>query len=208
MTQYPDATITGCRIAFDKHTHQRGVSYTYTPPDKVQWPDDLVCFKMDGVADEEYGVLHKTYKMLFAAHSYSHPYHFVGSITNYTIMKPVLTALLALCKIFRGWNDWPTENPVLDKEANELCKKKIMAHGGWTTVHATHAGFVVYPKFEDIDADHDGKLTKEEFRAKLGRGWTTRFMEMDANKDGFVSMQEYAAMHGARSLNEGRYCGE
>merc|ERR1719414_1217138 len=83
-----------------------------------------------------------------------------------------------------------------------------MAHGGWTTVHASHGGFVIYPEFEDIDADHDGKLTKEDFRATLGEGWATKFTELDADNDGFISKQEYATVFGPRIVADQRYWGE
>eukprot|EP00421_Protoceratium_reticulatum_P059538 CAMPEP_0168496186 /NCGR_PEP_ID=MMETSP0228-20121227/72128_1 /TAXON_ID=133427 /ORGANISM="Protoceratium reticulatum, Strain CCCM 535 (=CCMP 1889)" /LENGTH=326 /DNA_ID=CAMNT_0008513039 /DNA_START=110 /DNA_END=1090 /DNA_ORIENTATION=+ len=208
MNKYPDATITGSRIAFHKHTTQLGVAYTYTPPDQVQWPQDVACVKMDGVADEEYAVIHKKYAMLFSAHFYANADHFAGMESKIPGMGTVFELVLWSSKAVIGWNDWPTDNPVLDKEANELCKKKMIeAHGDWTTVHASHAGFVWYPKFEDTDTDHDGKLTKKDFRAKLGKGWTMRFEDMDVDGDGFVSMEEYAAVYGTRSLKEARYRG-
>lgn len=45
--------------------------------------------------------------------------------------------------------------------------------------------------FAEIDANKDGKLTKEEFTAQRA----AKFAEADANKDGKLSAEELLAMH-------------
>jgi len=55
-----------------------------------------------------------------------------------------------------------------------------------------HRGFE--QRFEKMDANHDGKLSKDE----LGAGLQRLFTEADANKDGRVTKDELAAMRGKR----------
>ncbi len=50
------------------------------------------------------------------------------------------------------------------------------------------------PVFDLIDANKDGKLTKEEVRAAHDR----KFTEIDANKDGFLVKEEMKAHHEAQ----------
>jgi Ca2+-binding EF-hand superfamily protein len=46
-----------------------------------------------------------------------------------------------------------------------------------------------HPRFEMLDTDKDGKVSKEE--------WMAHFNEMDANKDGFIDEEEMKKHHEA-----------
>ena len=47
------------------------------------------------------------------------------------------------------------------------------------------------PMFEKFDANHDGKLSKDEVR----QGVDKMFAEIDTNKDGYISKEEMQAHH-------------
>lgn len=50
--------------------------------------------------------------------------------------------------------------------------------------------------FEQIDTDHDGRISRTEFAAAHG-GKSDRFASIDSNGDGFISKQEFDAHHAA-----------
>ena len=50
-----------------------------------------------------------------------------------------------------------------------------------------HAMDKHHPKFEALDTNKDGKVSKEE--------WSAHFNEMDANKDGFIDENEMKKHH-------------
>ncbi|HAV07821.1 MAG TPA: calcium-binding protein [Rhodobacteraceae bacterium] len=56
-------------------------------------------------------------------------------------------------------------------------------------------GGQMMPNFSSLDADKDGKITKEEMMAQHA----ARFTEMDADKNGTLSAEELAAAHVARA---------
>lgn len=166
MTYFPDSTITGSYIAFHKHNTQLNKKLEYTPLDQVKWPEHLVCTKIDGVADEEYALLHKKHKMLFASHFFANPNYFSGIVCSSAILRKVLDLALWPSLSILGWNGLPTDNAVIDKDANELCRQKLEEHGRWTSVHGTHSGFVKYPEPKAMDSEGDGMVSFEAWRAK------------------------------------------
>ncbi|MCI4663199.1 MAG: EF-hand domain-containing protein [Neomegalonema sp.] len=63
-------------------------------------------------------------------------------------------------------------------------------HGGkWRGRHGMRRGARLGMLFDELDADGDGKLTKEE----IGNAKARRFSLMDANKDGAVDAEEIMA---------------
>lgn len=160
MSYFPESIITGSYKAFHKHTSQLDKHFVYTPLDQVKWPEDLVCTKVDGVADEEYLLLHKKHQILFASHFYANPDTFSGIESSSAILNKALDLALQPSLSVVGWNGMPTDNAVIDKDANEWCRQKLEEeHGRWTSVHACHAGFVVHPEFKAIDTEGDGMVS-------------------------------------------------
>jgi len=50
----------------------------------------------------------------------------------------------------------------------------------------------------DLDSNHDGKVTLEEFMA----GMTKRFNEIDKNKNGYISIEEHAIFWSGKSAKK------
>ncbi len=49
------------------------------------------------------------------------------------------------------------------------------------------------PSFDDVDANHDGRISMDEAKAKFGNDpdWQAKFDKHDANNDGYVGKAEY-----------------
>lgn len=63
--------------------------------------------------------------------------------------------------------------------------------------HAMHDGAGGHEHgFDQIDSDHDGRISRTEFAAAHG-GKSDRFASIDGNGDGFISRQEFDAHHAA-----------
>ena len=61
--------------------------------------------------------------------------------------------------------------------------------------HKDHAG--APSPIETLDADKDGKLSKDEVKADATL--TAKFDELDANKDGFLDKAELKPAHAAKA---------
>ncbi|RYZ81616.1 MAG: hypothetical protein EOP04_23620, partial [Proteobacteria bacterium] len=61
---------------------------------------------------------------------------------------------------------------------------------------AGHKDKAAAPSVETLDADKDGKLSKDEVKADSAL--TGKFDTLDANKDGFLDQGELKAGHGAK----------
>lgn len=69
------------------------------------------------------------------------------------------------------------------------------AHDGHMHGEGMH-GDRMPPMFEKFDANHDGKLSKDEVRSGVDK----MFAEIDTNKDGFIGKEEMQAYH--KSMHE------
>jgi Ca2+-binding EF-hand superfamily protein len=49
--------------------------------------------------------------------------------------------------------------------------------------------------FDQLDADRNGQVTREEMRAAHQKRHNARFDRLDTNKDGVISRDEFNAMH-------------
>ena len=65
-----------------------------------------------------------------------------------------------------------------------------VAHDGHMHGEGMHGGGMP-PMFEKFDANHDGKLSKDEVQ----NGVDKMFSEIDTNKDGYISKDEMQAHH-------------
>jgi hypothetical protein len=54
------------------------------------------------------------------------------------------------------------------------------------------------PKLEDLDADSDGSVSKEEFQTVMSKHDKERFSKLDANSDGKVTKEEFASNQGPK----------
>jgi hypothetical protein len=48
-------------------------------------------------------------------------------------------------------------------------------------------------RFNNMDANRDGYLTKQEFMAQAEQRWAQMLQHMDANRDGNISREEFLA---------------
>lgn len=46
-------------------------------------------------------------------------------------------------------------------------------------------------RFQELDGNHDGRLTKQEFMAVVEQRWLMMLNRHDANKDGIISKDEF-----------------
>lgn len=60
-------------------------------------------------------------------------------------------------------------------------------------------------RFDSMDTDHDGKVTKEEFMAAPhGRGYPEQmFSAMDVNKQGFITKDQFCSGKGMGGMGKG-----
>eukprot|EP00928_Gymnodinium_smaydae_P068520 TRINITY_DN5168_c0_g1_i2.p1 TRINITY_DN5168_c0_g1~~TRINITY_DN5168_c0_g1_i2.p1 ORF type:complete len:350 (+),score=28.99 TRINITY_DN5168_c0_g1_i2:57-1052(+) len=149
MNRYPAAIITGSKTALQKHESQVGGSFHYTPLDRLALPDCIFLALIPGVADEEYMLLHKELEVLFCAHFFTNPNKLAGLDSDSWILTKICDFVLWSSKSIESWDGMPTENPTFDKVALQSFKEEVKRHGNWTRVHASHAGLLVPPKFEE-----------------------------------------------------------
>jgi Ca2+-binding EF-hand superfamily protein len=87
----------------------------------------------------------------------------------------------------------------ITKDEMRAHHEKLMAAHGGTHMgpppggHAGPPGGPHPPRFDDLDADHDGAVTLAEFRQLLEQ----HFAMVDANHDGVLSHDELVAAHRA-----------
>ncbi len=59
------------------------------------------------------------------------------------------------------------------------------------------------PSFDDVDSNHDGKISLDEAKAEFGKdpNWQAEFKQRDKNKDGYVDKDEFFADMGTGGQN-------
>jgi len=203
MELAPEAIITGCETAYWRHRNQMwdgSEKYPFTPVKDVCLPQELFITKVEGVSDEEYMLLEKSHRMLFSSHFIANPEHFAGIISQYWFIRMILQVTLATSKIVCGWDHLPTDNPVLDRQANNRTKAVIEAQGGYSRVHGSHAGMIVYPHFEGLDQNHDGQLSTKS--RSLSAFSQDELELLDSNHDGRITLKDFEKVYKLTSADD------
>jgi hypothetical protein len=85
------------------------------------------------------------------------------------------------------------------KEMRIAAVAVLLAYGPAVFGQAMGMGMGALPAFSELDADDDGKVSKEELGAAIPeRGVTRVFANFDKDEDGFLSKEEFDARAQAR----------